>query len=256
MRQLILIDFDKLELRNLNRIVNSTLADAKAQRSKVVAFAEAVTSYRGKGVAVPVSASISTREAVLCASQADVMFSCVDTLDARQIADLLAASFLIPLFDVGVSIPTRRTAGGSAIADVCGRIDYVHPGGPTLQDRRVYDPASLRAEYLRRTAPDAHREEMQAGYLRGVTEEAPAVIALNMRAASACVMEFIARAYPFRHESNAAYARTQFSLAANEEEFFPVESFPTTTIPQFARGDLEPLLGLPALRAPKSKAIA
>ena len=97
---------------------------------------------------------------------------------------------------------------------------------------------------------------MQAGYLRGVTEEAPAVIALNMRAASACVMEFIARAYPFRHESNAAYARTQLSLAANEEEFFPVESFPTTTIPQFARGDLEPLLGLPALRAPKSKAIA
>lgn len=254
--QVILIDFDKIEPRNLNRIVNSTLEDAKAQRSKVVAFAEAVTRYRGEGVAVPVNTSISARKAVLCASQADVMFSCVDTLDARQIADLLAASFLIPLFDVGVSIPTRRAQRGSAIADVCGRIDYVHPGGPTLQDRGVYDPASLRAEYLRRTAPDAHREEMQAGYLRGVTEEAPAVIALNMRAASACVMEFIARAYPFRHESNAAYARTQFSLAANEEEFFSVESFPTTTIPQFARGDLEPLLGLPALSAPKSEAIA
>lgn len=254
--QVILIDFDKIEPRNLNRIVNSTLKDAKAQRSKVVAFAEAVTSYRGAGVALPVNASISAREAVLCASQADVMFSCVDTLDARQIADLLGASFLIPLFDVGVSIPTRRRMGGPAIADVCGRIDYVHPGGPTLQERGVYDPASLRAEYLRRTAPDAHREEMQAGYLRGVTEEAPAVIALNMRAASACVMEFIARAYPFRHESNAAYARTRFSLAANEEEFFPVESFLTTASPQFARGDLEPLLGLPALRAPKSKAIA
>ena len=69
-------------------------------------------------------------------------------------------------------------------------------------------------------------------------------------------MEFIARAYPFRHESNAAYARTRFSLAANEEEFFPVESFPTTTNPQLARGDLEPLLGLPTLRTPKSKAFA
>ena len=130
---------------------------------------------------MPVNASISTREAVLCASQADVMFSCVDTLEARQIADLLGASFLIPLLDLGVSIPTRKTTQGSAIADVCGRIDYVNPGGPTLQDRGVYDPASLRAEYLRRSAPDAHTEEMQAGYLRGVTEEAPAVIALNMR---------------------------------------------------------------------------
>ena len=254
--QVILIDFDKLELRNLNRIVNSTLEDAKAQRPKVFAFADAVTSYRGEGVAVPVNASILTRDAVLRASQADVMFSCVDTLDARQIADLLGASFLIPLFDVGVSIPTRKTTRGSAIADVCGRIDYVHPGGPTLQDRGVYDPATLRAEYLQRTAPDAHREEIQAGYLRGVTEEAPAVIALNMRAASACVMEFIARAYPFRHESNAAYARTQFSLAANEEEAFPVESFQLATNPQFARGDSEPLLGLPALRTPRSKAFA
>ena len=254
--QVILIDFDKLELRNLNRIVNSTLEDAKAQRPKVFAFADAVTSYRGEGVAVPVNASILTRDAVLRASQADVMFSCVDTLDARQIADLLGASFLIPLFDVGVSIPTRKTTRGSAIADVCGRIDYVHPGGPTLQDRGVYDPATLRAEYLQRTAPDAHREEIQAGYLRGVTEEAPAVIALNMRAASACVMEFIARAYPFRHESNAAYARTQFSLAANEEEAFPVDSFQLATNPQFARGDSEPLLGLPALRTPRSKAFA
>ena len=98
--QVILIDFDKLELRNLNRIVNSTLEDAKAQRPKVFAFADAVTRYRGKGVAVPVNASISTREAVLCASQADVMFSCVDTLEARQIADLLGASFLIPLLDL------------------------------------------------------------------------------------------------------------------------------------------------------------
>lgn len=252
--QVILIDFDKLEPRNLNRIVNSTLDDTRAQRPKVFAFADAVTSYRGEGVAMPVNASILTREAVLNASQTDVIFSCVDTLDARQVADLLGASFLIPLLDVGVSIPTRKTTRGSAIADVCGRIDYVHPGGPTLQDRGVFDPASLRAEYLRRTAPDAHREEMQAGYLRGVNEEAPAVIALNMRAASACVMEFIARAYPFRHEPNSAYARTQFSFAANEEEYFPGASFQLATNTHFARGDLEPLLGLPALRTPKLRA--
>lgn len=251
--QVILIDFDKLELRNLNRIVNSTLQDTMIQRPKVFAFADAVASYRGEGIAVPVNASILTREAVLSASQADVLFSCVDTLDARQVADLMGACFLIPLFDVGVSIPTRKSNLKPAIGDVCGRIDYVHPGGPTLEDRGIYDPASLRAEYLRRTAPDAHREEMQAGYLRGVNEEAPAVIALNMRAASACVLEFLARAYPFRHEPNDGYARTEFSLAANDEEFFSIESFQLATNAHLARGDLEPLLGLPTLRAPKSR---
>ena len=95
---------------------------------------------------------------------------------------------------------------------------------------------------------------MQAGYLRGTNEEAPAVIALNMRAASACVMEFIARAYPFRHEPNAGYVRTQFSLAANDEDFISAESFQVSVNPNLGRGDLEPLLGLPALRPQKSKA--
>lgn len=251
--QVILIDFDKLEDRNLNRILNSTLLGAKAEQAKVDAFAEAVIRYRGDGVAVPLNASISTREAVLLASQSDVVFSCVDTLDARHIADLVAASFLIPLFDVGVSIPARRAGDSVAIADVCGRIDYVQPGGSTLLDRGVYDPISLRAEYLRRVAPEAHIEEVQAGYLKGIAEQAPSVISLNMRAAAACVMELIARAYPFRHGPNGDQARTEFSLAANEEDFTTEKSFEKQPNPTLGRGAAEPLLGLPALRAPRAK---
>ena len=45
----------------------------------------------------------------------------------------------------------------------------------------MYSPESLRAEYLRRTAPNAHREELAAGYISGLYEEPPAVITLNMR---------------------------------------------------------------------------
>jgi proteasome lid subunit RPN8/RPN11 len=252
--QVILIDFDDIEPRNLNRILHSTIEDARTGKSKVLAFAEAVAAYREGRVAVPVNASILTREAVLSASQADVIFSCVDTLDARQVADLIGSSFLLPLFDVGVSVPTRAAPDGQAIADVCGRIDYVKPGGATLQDRGVYDPAMLRAEYLRRTAPDAHRGEMQQGYLRGVNEEAPAVISLNMRAASACVMEFLARAYPFRHERNGGHARIEFSLAANEEEFTAEHEFQRSSSLNLGRGDLEPLLGLPALQVRRPSA--
>ena len=97
-------------------------------------------------MAIPVNASILDRQAVVTASQADVLFSCVDTHDARQMADLISSAFLIPLFDVGVTIPTRTTPkGGVAIAEVCARVDYVRPGGPTLGDRGVYTQASLRA---------------------------------------------------------------------------------------------------------------
>jgi hypothetical protein len=245
-----LIDFDRLERKNLNRILNSKRADAAANRLKVEAFAEAVAAYRGEGVAIPVPASITTRDAVLAAAQSDVVFCCVDTLEARQIADLIAAAFLLPLFDVGVVSPVRKKSDAYAIADVCGRIDYVQPGGSTLQDRGVYSSESLRGEYLRKVDPEAHQQELDAGYLKGLVEEAPAVITLNMRAASACVNEFISRAFPFRLESNRLYARTQFSLAACEEEHFSEDVFNRVPNRLLARGDAEPLLGLPALKAP------
>jgi len=216
-------------------------------------FAEAIAGYRGHGVAVPFPVSIVTREAVLAASQCDVLFCCVDTLEGRQIADLICSAFLIPMFDVGVTIPTRtiQEGIGVAILDVCGRIDYVQPGRSTLKDRGVYSPESLRAEYLRAALPDAHRQELEAGYIKGLTEEAPSVITLNMRAASACVNEFIARAYPFRLESNSRYARTIFSLAACEEEYTAEEEFTAAAYPILGRGAKEPLLGLPALAPPK-----
>ena len=246
--RVLLIDHDVLESRNLNRILNSTIYGARSALLKVDAFAEAINTYRAPGVPVPLSASITDREAVMLASQADLIFSCVDTLEARYFLDLIASSFLMPLFDVGVAIPTRKVGGGVAIADVCGRIDYVKPGGATLRDRSVYTPASLRDEYLRKVAPEAHYAELTAGYIKGVPEEAPSVISLNMRAASACVMEFIARAYPFRHASNEHYARTEFSLAASEEEYHAEASFLRTHNPHLARGRSEPLLGLPALQ--------
>ena len=245
------VDFDRVEGKNLNRILNSSRADADANRLKVEVFAEAVNGYRGEGVAVPVPASITTREAVLAAADCDVVFCCVDTLDARHMADLIATAFLLPLFDVGVVIPVRKSGDTFAVADVCGRIDYVQPGGSTLQDRGIYTPESLRGEYLHRVAPDAHQQELEAGYLRGLVEEAPAVITLNMRAASACVNEFIARAYPFRLEPNHFYARTEFSLAACEEEYFAETAFTCTPNPILARGNAEPLLGMPMLKGPK-----
>ena len=63
------------------------------------------------------------------------------------------------------------------------------------------------------------------GYLRGVAEEVPGVIALNMRAASACDIEFIARTFPFRQFPNEALARSIFMLAEGDEDTFAESQF-------------------------------
>lgn len=245
--RVILIDFDVVERKNLNRILNATIADAEDARNKAEMFSAAIAGYRGEGVAYAVPVPIGDREAVLAAGQADVLFSCVDTLEARHLVDLIASAFVIPLFDLGVAIPVRQTVSGPAIADVCGRLDYVQPGGASLKDRGVYTAESLQAEYSRQVDPMGHQQAVEAGYVRGMVEEAPAVIALNMRAGAACVNEFIARLFPFRLEPNRLYARTRFSLAACEEEYFAEDSFTRTANPLLARGNVEPLLGLPRL---------
>lgn len=244
--EVILIDFDKLEECNLNRILNSMAADIGVD--KVEMFAAAIRRYRPDCEVVPVTESVATRGAVLAACEADFLFSCVDTAEGRHIADRLSAYFAMPLFDVGVAIPTEAdSAGKRRIAEVYGRVDYVYPGGSSLMDRGVYDAALLEAEYLARTAPHAHARKVADGYLRGMGEEAPGVITLNMRAASACVIEFLARVFPFREFPNEARARAIFMLAEGDEDTFAEGQFTNGVRFQVACGASEPLLGLPAL---------
>ncbi|MBX4997459.1 ThiF family adenylyltransferase [Rhizobium lentis] len=249
-----LVDPDRIEKKNLNRILNSTLADAERARPKVEMFCAAIAEYRGDGVAISLPHTLGTREAIEAVGQCDVIFSCVDSKEGRQHADLIASAFLIPLFDVGVTIPTFRDDDKVAIADVSGRIDYVQPGGSTLSDRGVYTQESLRAEYLTRTDPSAFQDEIAAGYIKGIHEEAPSVITLNMRAASALMNEFIARAYPYRQEPNRNYARVAFSLAACEEDHHSEDDFERKENALLGRGATEPLLGLPLFRKPRKDA--
>lgn len=245
-----LIDFDRIEHKNLNRILNATLAHAQARSLKVDVMAHAIACHRGDGVATAHPVSIASREGILAACEADVIFCCVDSLEGRNIADLIASSFLIPLFYVGVAISARRDeTGATVVTDVCGRVDYVQPGGSTLADREVYTPATLRAEYLRRVAPEQYRQELEAGYFRGVNEEAPSVITLNTAAAAASVNEFLARAFPFRLDSNRNYARTTFSLAACDQDHYSEDSFPRGPNYLLGQGAREPLLGMPAFSA-------
>ncbi|MBY3233387.1 ThiF family adenylyltransferase [Rhizobium laguerreae] len=249
-----LVDPDKIEKKNLNRILNSTLSDAERACPKVEMFSSAIAEHRGDGVAVSIMATLGTREAIEAVGQCDVIFCCVDSKEGRQYADLIASAFLIPLFDVGVTIPTFLDEGKVAIADVSGRIDYVQPGGSTLSDRGVYTQESLRAEYLQRTDPAAFQDELAAGYVKGMIEEAPSVITLNMRAASALVNEFIARAYPYRQEPNRNYARAAFSLAACDEDHHSEDDFERKENALLGRGAAEPLLGLPLFRKPRKDA--
>lgn len=245
--ELIVIDDDRVEVRNLNRILNSIAADAEAGRSKVDVFKEAAVQINPAARIKTLALRIGTPEAIKAAGEADIIFSCVDSFGGRHIADRLAAAMVQPLFDVGVSIPVYHPNGETAISNVSGRVDYVQPGRSSLGDRGVYTSQLLAAEEMRERDPESYKQLVREGYMPGANEEAPSVITVNMRAASAVVQEFIARLYPYRVESNSRYARTKFDLAAEEHDYFPEESFKATFQAHAGRGLECPLLGLPAL---------
>jgi hypothetical protein len=245
--RLIVIDHDKIEHKNLNRILNTTQHDAEQRRFKVDVFKEAAARINAETEVIPCPEKLGTLKSIELAAQADIVFSCVDTYSGRHIADRLAASMLQPLFDVGVVIPVRESKRGLVINNICGRIDYVQPCGSTLGDRKVYTPALLSAEYLREADPQAYADQVREGYMPGTQEQAPSVITVNMRAASTVVQELIARAYPYRINPIRNYARIEFDLVEEEHTAISEDEFSSNASPLLAMGLTAPLLGLPSL---------
>ena len=184
-------------------------------------------------------------EAVRAVADCDVIFGCVDTAEGRFLLSLLASFYTLPYIDVGVTLETDQSAD---IAQVCGYVHYLKPGGSSLLTRGAIDLEDVRAEGMKRQSPEAYEEQRKAGYIKGVQEERPAVISVNMQFAALAVNELIARLHPFRENPNRSYAKIGMSFS--EQCFYhePEGSEACRYMAgQVGRGDVVPLLDLPEL---------
>lgn len=245
--ELIVVDYDHVENKNLNRILNTTNEDAIRKELKVKVFAKAAARISPETRVRAIPLSICDRKAIAAVAEADIIFSCVDELEPRHICDRIASAMIQPLFDVGVTIPVRSPPRGLVIANISCRVDYIQPGGSTLASRGVYTPELLAAEYLKKTDPTAYTARVKEGYMPGAGQEAPSVICVNMHAASSAVLEFVARAYPYRLDGNTTFARNEFDLASEVHEHTGDEMFAADTTNLLGIGLCRPLLGLPIL---------
>ena len=75
----------------------------------------------------------------------------------------------------------------------------------------------------------------------------------NMRAASALMNEFIARAYPYRQEPNRNYARVAFSLAACDEDHHSEDDFARKENDLLGRGTASRCLACPCFERQRRK---
>ncbi len=247
--RLVLVDPDCVEEKNLNRILNASHEDAYLRRPKVDVMARAIAAM-GFGTELDIIADdLATPRAVKAVAECDVVFGCMDGVEGRHLLNRLAAFYLLPYFDLGVKL---EADGLGSVNEACGAVHYIRPDGATLQDRKVYNADQLRAAGLRRTDPKAYREQVKAGYIRGIAEERPAVISINMQIASAAVNEFLARLHPYRYDDNAesAVLRTSFICGTSFRETDGVASGGFSA--HIGKGDVRPLLSMPDLSEPET----
>src|SRR5271165_2057682 len=201
--RLLLVDPDTVEEKNLNRILNTGKEDAYLRRPKVHALASAIARMGLGQEVIPLQENLIKPETVRAVAECDIVFGCMDGVEGRHMLNRLATFYIMPYFDVGVRLDAD---GAGGIERIAGAVHYIQPGLSSLFSRGVYNMALVDAEAMRRMNPEMYRRHVKEGYLRGVEEDRPAVICVNMFFAALVVNDFLARLHPYRNQPNGEYA--------------------------------------------------
>jgi hypothetical protein len=243
--EVVIVDDDHIEDRNVNRILNSTMQDVADSKAKVDVQGDAI-EHMGLGTRIiRLRKNLWDPEVIRAVAQCDVVFGCLDTIDGRYLLNTLATFYNLPYFDIGVRLDTLRDGKDKGrIREVCGTINYLRPGRSSLMSRGLFTMKEVAAAGLRRNDPAAHDRQVKDGYITGAPAHRPAVISVNMFAAALAVDEFLARLHSFREEPNSSYASVTFSLASMELITDPEEGICDMLGGSVGMGDTTPLLGL------------
>jgi hypothetical protein len=245
--KLVLVDPDKVEAKNLNRILNTTKADADAQRPKVKVLEEAIKRIDIGTEVIPFEQNLyEDINALKSLVECDIIFGCMDSVDGRYLLNQLCTFYLIPYFDLGVKL---EADGKGGIAKICGSVHYIQPGKSSLITRGLYTVEDLKAASQLRKNPEEYENLLKSAYIKNINVSSPAVISVNMSIASHAVNEFLNRIHSYKGEDSANYALSTIDITegyivnVNEDEF-EVDLYLKKKL---GRGDLVPYIEMPEL---------
>lgn len=243
--KIVLVDFDIMEEKNLNRITNTTMQDAIDGRRKVDALKEKILDLGLGTEVVSIPCNIQTVEAVTELSVCDIVFGCLDTKGGRHTLNRLASYYLQPYFDVGVRLDADGQGG---VDGVHASINYTTPGCKSLIHRGIFTMEDIRAENKYFEDPEGYAEELGRGYVKGVDVGRPAVIPVNAMAAGIAVLDLLSRLHDFRSIPNDEIDKILISISGeilSYEEVSEVEN--DIFVKVVGRGNCDPLLGMPSI---------
>lgn len=243
--QVVLVDPDRIEEKNLNRIINSTIKDAKTESFKVQVLKKAIENIGLGTHVIDFNKNLFDDNAIINEiASSDVIFGCVDSVDGRHLLNQIATFYLIPYFDLGVKL---KSDGKGGIDQIMGSVHYLQPGGSSLRMRGVYSEEELRASSMFRSNPNEYHKQKRSGYIVDVAVDSPAVVSINTQIASIAVNEFLARIHPFRYDSNENFAINRISFTDSYVQHEKDGESDPYLSKFVGRGHMTPILNMPEL---------
>ena len=245
--KIVLIDPDTVEIKNLNRILNTTIENAEAHNPKVLVIANAIKKMGLGTEVISLQTNLydsleSLKELIKC----DTVFGCMDSVDGRHLLNQLCTFYLIPYLDLGVKLEANGKGG---INKICGSVHYIQPGKSSLISRGVYTTEDLKAASQYRKNPEEFENLRKKAYIKNVNVNSPAVISVNMQIASHAVNEFLNRVHSYKAESASNYALSTIDITENciinvSEVDLTVDNYLRK---KMGRGDISPFIEMPEL---------
>lgn len=233
LRNIIVIDDDKVTKTNVTRIHESGLGDDGTPKVEV-----ANTAAERIGLAAdvtPIEGRITEPEAAKRLRHLDIAFGCTDDERGRNVLAKLALTHLIPVFDMGVVVDPAKDG---SIRAIDGRLTRLLPGAACLLCRGRITPQGLAAEAL---DPEERERRAGEGYVPGLAVRDPAVGTFTTLIGSFAVNEMLDRLFGYS-EGAPTWASTEFVLLLHDRRLsfnsrLPLSSHWCADQNNYGRGD-------------------
>ena len=179
--EFVLIDHDEVEVTNLNRVVGTQLESVG--KLKVEVAADLIRRINPLARVHTYADSVLTENARKLMCTADCIFMCTDSHVSRAFLSEFAFQYLIPAFDIGVSI----TVKDGHINAITGRTQMLAPSLPCLLCSNSLDARVIREELM---TPEQRVADPYFNNEGGVRQ--PSVISINSTMVSLAVTMFLA----------------------------------------------------------------
>lgn len=200
---LALIDKDRVEDTNLNRLHGATMADVEKGLFKADVLSDHISNMGlGTGV-VAITDWIGNPGGLDSLKSCDLIFGCTDDHFGREFISNYSYFYNAPVVDCGLAITVKEGSNPPQLEAFEGRVSVIQPGTACLICRGIVNSRIAAEQALKLYDPEEYQRRKKEAYVLGEGNPSPAVVTFTTAVACMAIDEMIHRFQGFRGENGA-----------------------------------------------------